>query len=97
MSLYGRELDRKMEGLKSSGSELDRKFWIALTLYAVLALLVWFTMDAGKVLVLGRPVELRLIPILIIGTFALRTVVARNADRIRREGQKGGSETPEDL
>jgi len=97
MSLYGRELDRKMEGMKSSGSELDGKFWIALALYAVLAVLVWFTMDPGKVLVLGRPVELRLIPILIIGTFALRTVVAHKAERIRREGQKGGSETPEGL
>ena len=97
MSLYGRELDRKMEGIKNSGSELDRKFWIALALYAVLAVLVWFTMDPGKVLVLGRPVELRLIPILIIGTFALRTVVAHKAERIRREGQKGGCETPEGL
>ena len=26
-------------------------------MYAVLAALVWFTMDAGKVLVLGKPVE----------------------------------------
>ncbi len=82
---------RRMEGLQGSGSNLDRKFWIALALYGVLAALVWFTMDAGKVLVLGRPVELRLIPILIIGSFALRTVVARHADRIRREGEKGGS------
>jgi hypothetical protein len=82
---------RRIEGLHNSGSDLDRKFWIALGLYGVLAVLVWFTMDPGKVLVLGRPVELRLIPILIIGTFALRTVVARHADRIRREGEKGGS------
>ena len=42
-------------------------------------------------LVSGRPVELRLIPILIIGTFALRTVVAHRADKIRRDRGEGGS------
>ena len=75
-------------GLHSSGENLDRKFWVALGLYAVLAALAWFTMDAGKVLVAGRPVELRLVPLIIIGGFALRTVLARKADKIRREGQK---------
>ena len=54
---------------------------MALVLYGVLAVLVWFTMGEGTVLVMGRPVELRLIPILIIGSFALRTMVARQADR----------------
>ena len=33
----------------SGGSDLDRKFWVALVLYAVLAVLVWFTMGDGKV------------------------------------------------
>jgi hypothetical protein len=64
---------------------------VALALYAVLALLVWFTMDAGKVLVMGRPVELRLVPLIIIGGLALRTVLARSAERIRRGGEKGSS------
>ena len=91
MSLYGRELDRKMKGLQSTGSDLDRKYWVALALYGVLAVLVWFTMGEGKVFVLGRPVELRLIPIVIIGSFALRTVLARQADRIRHGGDEGGS------
>ena len=70
---------------------LERKFWLALALYAVLAALVWFTMDAGKVMVFGRPVELRLVPLIIIGGLALRTVLARQADRIRRGGEKGSS------
>jgi hypothetical protein len=73
---------------KSTGSDLDRKFWVALALYAGLAALAWFTMDAGKVLVAGRPVELRLLPLIVIGGLALRTVLARQADRIRREGQE---------
>jgi hypothetical protein len=88
MSLYGRELDRKAKGLQSTGSDLDRKYWAALVLYAVLAVLVWFTMDAGTVLVHGKPVELRLLPLIILGGLALRTVLALHADKIRRGGDK---------
>jgi hypothetical protein len=74
--------------LTSPSSNLDRKYWAALALYAGLALLVWFTMDAGKVSVFGRPVEMRLIPLIVIGGFVLRTVLARQAERIRRGGEK---------
>ena len=70
--------------LRSSGSDLDRKFWVALALYAVLALLVWFTMDAGKLPVFGRPVDLRLVPLIVIGAMAVKTVVTRQAEKIRR-------------
>ena len=59
---------------------------MALALYAVLAVLVWFTMGEGKVLVLGKPVELRLVPLIVIGGLALRTVLARQAEKIRRGG-----------
>jgi hypothetical protein len=62
-------------------------------LYAVLAVLVWFTMDAGKVLVMGKPVELRLVPLIIIGGLALRMVLARSAEKIRRGGNEGGNST----
>ena len=78
---------RKVEALQSSGSELQKKSWTALGLYSVLAALVWFTMDAGKVLVWGKPVELRLLPLIIIGGLALRTVLALQADKIRRSGE----------
>jgi len=84
MSFFGRELDRKKEGLQSTGSELERKYWMALALFGILALLVWFTMDAGTVLVHGKPVDLRLLPLIILGGLALRTVLALHADRIRR-------------
>ena len=73
----------------STGSDLERKFWIAMALYGVLALLAWFTMDASKVMVMGRPVELRLVPLIVIGGLALRTVLALQADKIRRSGDKG--------
>jgi hypothetical protein len=79
------------EKLQRSGSDLAKRFPLALAMYAVLAVLVWFTMDAGKVLVMGRPVELRLVPLIIIGGLALRTVLALQADKIRHGGEKGGS------
>ena len=84
MNLFSAEQKRMTEELHSTGSELERKYWIALALYGALGVLVWFTMDAGKVLVWGKPVELRLVPLIIIGGLALRTVLALQADKIRR-------------
>jgi len=78
------ELKRMEEGPHRTGSDLDRKFWVALALFGVLAALVWFTVGEGKVLVLGRPVEIRLVPLVVIGAMALRTVLARQAEKIRR-------------
>ena len=75
--------ERKADRGISGGPELQRKYPIALALYAALAALVWFTMDAGKVPVWGKPVDLRLVPLLIIGGLALRTVLALQADKIR--------------
>ncbi len=86
--LSGAGNKRTAEELQSSGSELRRKYWIALGLYSVLAALIWFTMDAGKVLVWGKPVELRLVPLIVIGGLALRTVLALQADKIRHGREK---------
>ena len=77
--------ERKMTVSEGAGSDLDRKFWAAMALFAVLAALVWFTMGEGAVLVFGRPVEMRLIPLIVIGGLALRTVLARQAEKIRRK------------
>jgi hypothetical protein len=70
-----------------SGSDLQRRFPLALAMYVVLALFVWFTMDGGKVDVFGKPVELRLVPLIVIGGLALRTVLASQADKIRHGGE----------
>ena len=78
------------EDVKRSGSDMARRYPIALVLYAVLALLSWFTLE-GRILLMGRPVELRLVPLIIIGGLALRTVLAMQAERIRRSGEEGGS------
>jgi hypothetical protein len=71
-------------------SDLERRFPIALGLYVALGLLVWFTMGEEKVLIHGRPVDLRLVPLIVIGGLALRTVLARSAERIRRQNGNGG-------
>jgi len=89
--MRGKPQPVERKSFRSIGSDVDRKYWVALALYAVLALLVWFTMGEGKVLVVGRPVELRLVPLVIIGGLALRTVLARQAEKIRRGGDEGGS------
>jgi hypothetical protein len=91
MSENGREPDRKMKSLESTGSELDRKFWVALALFAVLGALAWFTLGEGTILVAGRPVELRVFPLVVLGGFALRTVLARQAEKIRRDGDRDSS------
>ena len=79
------------KGLEGANSDLERRFPIALGLYVILGLLVWFTMGEEKVLVYGRPVDLRLVPLIVIGGLALRTVLARQADRIRRQDGKRDS------
>jgi hypothetical protein len=77
------------KGLEGAHTDLERRFSIALGLYLVLGLLVWFTMGEEKVLVHGRPVEMRLVPLIVIGGLVLRTVMARQADRIRRRSEAG--------
>jgi hypothetical protein len=70
---------------RTTGWKLDRKYRAALALYAVLAALIWFTMGEERILVQGRPVELRWIPLLVVAGFALKTVLARQAEKIRRQ------------
>ena len=70
-------------GSDPGNSDLARRYPVALALYGVLAVLVWFTVGEGTVVVFGKPVELRFIPILILASFALRTMLVRQADKIR--------------
>ena len=69
------------------GSSLEKKYRVALILYVGLAILSWFTLDA-RIPVGGRLVEMKFIPLIIIGGLALRTMVAMRAEKIRREGQE---------
>ena len=85
--------ERGAGGIHSSGSDLERKYWPALLMLVALGVLVWFTIGEGAVMVFGRPVEIRLLVLLVIGSFALRSVLARQADRIRHGGDGGPGRT----
>jgi hypothetical protein len=62
---------------------MSRKLLVALTVYAVLALLAWFTLDAS-IPVGGREVPLRAVTLAILGLFALRTLLHAQRERIER-------------
>jgi len=85
------------EASGSAASDLDRRFRMALLLYVVLAALAWFTLGEGKILVGGRLVELRWLPLVVLGGLALRTVIARQAEKIRREGNGEAGLAPRGL
>jgi uncharacterized RDD family membrane protein YckC len=71
-------------GDSGSSLSIERKYGIALALYAVLAVLAWFTIGEGTVAAFGRQIEIRWVPVFILGTFAFRTYIAMQAERIRR-------------
>ncbi len=68
----------------NAGLELERKYGVALAVYGALAVLTWFTIGEGTMLVFGRVVEVRWVPVFVLATFAFRTVMAMQAERIRR-------------
>jgi hypothetical protein len=68
-------------------SKADRKFWTAMGMFAVLAVVIWFTVGDGSTIVFGKQVEIRWIPLFVIGTFVFRAYIAREADKIRRNGE----------
>ena len=76
----------EQQGTRSS-SDLERRYPIALAMFGVLAVLVWFTIGEGSVVVMGRPVEVRWVVEFILAMFVFRTVMAMQADRIRRSGK----------
>jgi hypothetical protein len=80
--------DSSPESPEVGTASLDRKYWLALGLYAVLAVVAWFTIGAGTVAVFGRQIEIRWIPVFIMGTFAFRTYIAMQAERVRRGSSK---------
>jgi hypothetical protein len=63
---------------------LERRFWVALALYALLGILIWFTLGEDVIHVAGREVKLKWIPALILAGFAFRTVLYRKAEQLRR-------------
>jgi hypothetical protein len=78
---------RETESETRTGPGLERKYWIALAVYAGLAVAAWFTIGEGKFPLFGRMIDVRWVPIFVLATFAFRTVMAMQAERIRRGGK----------
>ena len=66
-------------------TRVERKYRVALALYGLLGVLAWTTLSSDAVEVFGKAVPLRLLPVLVLCGFALRTWVAMQAERIRRD------------
>ncbi len=59
---------------------MSKKLVVALTVYAGLAALAWFTLDAS-IAVAGRDVRLRAATLAILGLFAVRTLLHAQRER----------------
>jgi hypothetical protein len=84
------QVQERKPGSKPDSAQ-DQKFWVAMAAFGVLAAVIWFTLGEGTVFAFGRPVEIKLIPLFVIGMFVLRTLVAREADKIRRRSEDEAS------
>jgi len=58
-----------------------------MVLFAILAVVIWFSFGESRIFAFGRQIELRWIPLFVIGTFAFRTYIAREADKIRNSSK----------
>ncbi len=69
---------------------MSRKLLVALAVYAALAVLAWFTLDAG-IPVAGRDVPLRAVTLAVLGLFAVRTLLHAQRERseLSRERSDG--------
>jgi len=63
----------------------DKKFWIAMAAYVVLAALAWATMTSDGIRVAGNGVSMRGLVLILLGFFAARTVLHWRAEKIRAE------------
>jgi hypothetical protein len=66
----------------------DKKFWIAMAVYAVLAVLAWMTMTNAGIRVAGNGISMRGLVWILLGFFAARTALNWRADKIRAERGK---------
>ena len=62
-----------------------KRFYVALAIYAVLALLIWVTMEDVPLPVGGGHVGIRSLTLIVLAVFALRTILHFRADQIRGE------------
>jgi hypothetical protein len=63
----------------------DKKFGIAMAVYAILAVLAWMTMTNAGIRVAGNGISMRGLVWILLGFFAARTALHWRADKIRAE------------
>ncbi len=68
---------------------MSKKLPIALLVYAVLAVLAWFTLDA-KIPVGGQEVPLRGVTLAIVALFAVRTLLHAKREQIEADRDRSG-------
>jgi len=68
---------------------MSKKLLAALVMYAAIAVLAWFTLDA-RVSLGDREIPLRAITLLLLGLFAVRTLLHAQRERIERERERSG-------
>ncbi|HEY6308158.1 MAG TPA: hypothetical protein VI488_17050 [Candidatus Angelobacter sp.] len=73
--------------------EQQKRFYVALAMYAVIGLLIWLTIDNIPIplppeMPIGLHITLRQVALAILGLFVLRTVLHWHAERIRAEREK---------
>jgi hypothetical protein len=62
-----------------------KRFFVAMALYAVLALLAWLTMDDSSISIGSGQISVRGLTFALLAFFAARTVLHWNAERIRAQ------------
>ena len=62
-----------------------KRFYVALAIYAVLAVLIWVTMEDVPLPVGNGKVGIRFLALIVLAVFAIRTVLHWRADQIRDE------------
>jgi len=62
-----------------------KRFYVALAIYAVLALLIWVTMEDVPLPVGSGRIGIRSLTLIVLAVFALRTILHFRADQIRGE------------
>ena len=62
-----------------------KRFYVALAIYAVLAVLIWVTMEDVPLPVGNGQLGIRSLTLIVLGLFAVRTVLHFRAEQIRDE------------
>jgi hypothetical protein len=68
--------------------EQQKKFYVALAIYAVLGLLIWTTMTDVPLPIAGVGMSIRRLTLGVLALFVARTVLHWRAEQIRSEREK---------